>query len=43
MSPSGGIAPAAPRKLAGALAGYRLFLTPTKARIGKAGFMIIVK
>ena len=43
MSPSGGIVPAAPRKLAGALAGYRLFLSPTKARIGKAGFMIIVK
>ena len=42
-SPSGGIVPAASRKLAGALAGYRLFLTPTKARIGKAGFMIIVK
>ena len=43
MSPSGGIVPAAPRKLTGTLTGYRLFLTPTKARIGKAGFMVIVK
>lgn len=42
-SPSSGIVPAASRKLAGALAGYRLFLTPTKVHIGKAGFMIIVK
>ena len=43
MSPSGGIVPSASRTLTGTLTGYRLFLTPTKARIGKAGLMITVK
>jgi T5SS/PEP-CTERM-associated repeat protein len=43
MSPSGGIVPSASRTLTGTLTGYRLFLTPTKARIGKAGLIITVK
>ena len=42
-SASGGIVSAAPRKLSGELAGYSLFLTSTKARIGKPGFIILVR
>lgn len=42
-SSSGGIVPAEPRKLDGALAGYTLFLTPTKARIDKQRFTVILK
>ena len=41
-SSAGGIVPAAPRKLEGALSGYSLFLTPGKARIGKRGFLILI-
>ena len=42
-APSGGIVPAAPRPLSGDLRGYRLFLSRTKARIGKSGFTLIVR
>ena len=42
-SASGGIVPAASRKLSGDLVGYTLFLSPTKARIGKTGFTVIVR
>ena len=42
-SPSGSIVPAEPRKLSGALEGYTLFLSPTKARIGKVGFVLFVE
>lgn len=42
-SSAGGIVPAAPRKLEGALSGYFLFLTPGKARIGKQGFSVIIR
>ena len=42
-APSGGIVPAAPRPLSGDLRGYRLFLSRTKARIGKPGFTFIVR
>ena len=42
-SASGGIVPAASRKLSGDLVGYTLFLSPTKARIGKMGFTVIVR
>jgi len=41
VSPSGGIVPAAPRKLSGPLDGYSLFLSSTSARIGKSGLIII--
>ena len=43
VSPSGGIVPAAPRKLSGPLAGYSLFLSSNKARIGKSGLVIFVE
>ena len=43
VSPSGGIVPAAPRKLTGDLSGYRLFTTSTSARIGKSGLVIFVE
>lgn len=42
-SSAGGIVPAAPRKLEGALSGYFLFLTSGKARIGKQGFSVIIR
>ena len=42
-SPSGGIVPAAPRRLGGELSGYRLFLSPTSARIGKPGLIIMIQ
>lgn len=42
-SPSGGIVPAEPRNLDGKLSGYTLFLTPTRARVGKAGLIITVR
>jgi hypothetical protein len=42
-APSGGIVPAAPRPLSGDLREYRLFLSRTKARIGKPGFTFIVR
>ena len=42
-SSEGGIVAASPRKLGGTLAGYTLYLTPTKARIGKPGFMLVVR
>jgi hypothetical protein len=42
-SASGGIVSSKSElKLTGALSGYTLFITPTKARIGKPGLMIIV-
>ena len=42
-SPSGGITPAEPRALTGALKGYTLFVTGNRIRIGKRGLMIMFR
>ena len=42
-APSGGIVAAEPRKLAGGLGGYTLFLSPTEARIGRRGLLISIR
>ena len=42
-SPSGGIVPDSPRRIADVEGGYLLFLSENEARIGKNGFSVIVR